>query len=316
MSEETKVLSKEEVDALLKVSHDSDIDLTNMASGAPTQGEKWTENNNPINKAALTNITELTVAECEEILTSFLRKKIITKAKSASRATLSECLNGKSEKHVFSVFHLLPNDCYGMAVIDLTLLHHAINLVYGGHIGAKEEPIMETPGKVGIIVAEKLCQLGLEGFKKACGEYGQVDFKIVKTITLPNLTSKMGLDDRVYAIDMSVFMGEIETSLAIIVKEDFLEEFIPVKNSDVKHVESNFWRSAIESQVADSLVSVCVTLPDIQVKVNDLMKFKEGDLIPMSDPTLVYVCLNNLKLFRAKAGQANSKRVAKILSEI
>ena len=43
--------------------------------------------------------------------------------------------------------------------------------------------------------------------------------------------------------------------------------------------------------------------------MSDIMKLKSGDLIPIADPTDVFLCLNELKLFRASAGQANNKRV-------
>ena len=167
-----------------------------------------------------------------------------------------------------------------------------------------------------MLVAEKICQLGLEGLVTACKEYGDLSCEIVKTITMPNLTSKMSMEDKIYSIDMTIMIGNIETQMCIIISEAFIREFIPVKTKEVKHVESNFWRGAIETQVSDSSITINVTLPDVKVKVNDLMNMKNGDIIPIGDPTLAYVCLNKLKLFRASAGQANSKRVVKIMSEV
>lgn len=312
---ELKVLSKDEVDALLNLTRDGNTEMSALENQASVHGESWVENSGQINSHALTNIKELCVAECENIFTSFLRKKIIVKFKSANHVQLSECITDKMEKHVFSVFQLTPSEEYGMVAIDLALLHHSITLLYGGMINSKDQ-IIETPGKIGIIIAEKLCELALDGFKKACSEFGEVSYKVLKTMTLPNLTSKLDLEDHVYAIEMIVVLGEIETSLCLLVTEDFLEEFIPVKPEEVSHIDSNFWRTAIETQVVDSFVSLSMTLPEINIKVNDLNTLKDGDLIPLTDPTAVYVCLNNLKLFRAKAGQANSKRVVKIVSEI
>ena len=312
---ELKVLSKEEVDALIKVTQDNTVDLAQMAHDGHENTQSWTEANCAVNSRALTNVTELTTAEVEKLLSSFLRKKINIKSKLNNLAKLSECLEGKQEKHIYTVFKIMPQDCYGMVIIDLPLLHQSINLLYGGQVNTTET-VIETPGKVGIMIAEKICQIGIDGFTKACGEFGKISCDIIKTITLPNLTSKLSAEDRVYSMEMTAMIGELETTFVVIVREDFLRQFIPVKTSEAGHLDSNFWRTAIENQVVDSIVTVNVTLPDISMKMNDLSKLKNGDLIPISDPTLVYVCLNNLKLFRANAGQANSKRVAKILSEV
>jgi flagellar motor switch protein FliM len=307
---ELKVLSKEEVDALLNLTQESG-DLSTLGENH----EEWVEHDCSVNQKALSNIKELTIAECEKNFVSFLRKKITVKPKSSRIGKISECLEGKMEKHVYSIFKILPNEHYGMAVVDLTLLHHSINLLYGGQF-TPGEPIIESPGKIGVLIAEKICEVGLSGFAQACGEYGQISFEMVKTILQPSLTSKISLDDDVYLIEMNVLFGETESSFSIMVTKTFISDYLPAKPASIKHVDSNFWRSAIENQVVDSHVMVHVTLPDLSVKVNDIVNFKSGDVIPIEDPGLVYICLNNLKLFRATAGQANSKRVVKVLSEV
>ena len=72
---------------------------------------------------------------------------------------------------------------------------------------------------------------------------------------------------------------------------------------------------AIENQVVDSNITIIASLPEINFKAKDLMSLKNGDLIPIGDPTLVDVYLNDVKLFCANAAQANSKRIIKILGE-
>ena len=46
-----------------------------------------------------------------------------------------------------------------------------------------------------------------------------------------------------------------------------------------------------------------------------LMKLKPGDVIPINDPSMVYVCTDQVKLFKAVAGTAKSQRVVKILDK-
>jgi flagellar motor switch protein FliM len=308
MSDTQQVLSSDEVDALLKATQEKDYDLSKSLSTSARESGLH-------NVQALDNIAELTKVECEKILSSFFRRKIIIKAKEFNLSQLSNCLKNNSEKKVFSIVRLMPRDHYGMFAVDFGLLHHTINSLYGGHIDPAE-PVMEHPGKVGLVIAEKISQLCLAGFVHACQEHGEVTSEIIKTSTLPNLSSNLVMDDQVYSLDMTICFDGVEAGLSIMIAENFMNELVPVREGDIKHREKDFWRTAIKTQVVDSVVSISVSLTDVNMKMQDFMTLKTGDLIPIGDPTLVYVCLNNLKLFRAKAGQANSKRVAKILSQI
>lgn len=309
------VLTKEEVDALLNATRGRPNNLDSSSFLEEGKSESWQGNNYTINEKLLNNINRLFGADFEEQFATFLRTKITANIKSIVHARLSECLANKMEKHVYCVFHFQPHDTYGMIAIDSMLLNNIITVLFGGKINA-DETVVERTGKIGIIIAEQISKILLDCFAKACGEYGQVTYEIVKIIAHPNLTSKLSLEDRIHMTDMAIYFGEMETAIALLTVDGFYEKFIPAKTKEVKHVESNFWRSAIETQLSDSYVTLNATLSDIHIKVNELLKLKAGDLIPIGDPTIAYVCLNQVKLYRANAGQANSKRVAKILSEI
>lgn len=309
---ELKVLSKEEVDALIKVTQDSHAEVASASTD--TEGEK----KNAINEKAFKNITELAAAECEKTLTAFLRKKIHSISVKTNNGVLSSCFENKMEKHVYTVFQVMPMKIYGMLAIDYTFLHQVVNLVFGGSIESVEATF-QTPGKVGLLIAEKTAAAILDGFVKACGDYGKLGYEIINTIPQPNLTSKLALDQKTYSIDITTKMGTFESVFSIAVQEEFFHTFIPFnteKTTATTHVESTLWRSAIEKQVIDSYVSVKVNLPEVSMKMSDIMKLKSGDLIPIADPTDVFVLLNDLKLFQASAGQANNKRVIKIVSEV
>jgi flagellar motor switch protein FliM len=254
--------------------------------------------------------------EFEKYLSAFLRKRIIVKTDICHFSQASACLNA-NEKLIYSIFRINPKDHYGMVLIDFPVLHQTINLLYGGKLNTKEE-VIDNPGKVGTIIAEKTALLCLNGFAAACQEFGALNYDIVKTTSSYNLATNLGLnpEDEVCITELTIFFDEFEAKIKLLITEDFFMQFIPVKADSHKHREKDFWRTAIKTQVVDSLVTVSVSLPDVSMKVKDFMALKDGDIVPISDPTIVYVCLNNLKLFRATAGQANSKRVVKILNQI
>lgn len=304
-----QVLSSEEVDAILNVSDEKGQDLSTLGSEAISEQAKQYSQ-------ALSNINELIRSEFEKNFSSFLRKKIIIKPKALNFALVSGFLSENNEKKVFSTFKIMPQEGYGLFMADASLVHYTLSLLYGGKIN-KDEPVVENSGKVGVIVSEKICQLFLTSFCQACLEYGKIQGEVIKTAPSLNLISNLHMENENHAcsVEFSVFIDEIETTVKFIILEDFLAEFFPVKK-EVKHREKDFWRTAIKSQVVDSFVTINMTLPEITMNVNDFLDLKEGDLIPIGDPTVAYVCLNSIKLFKAAAAQANSKRVVKIISQI
>lgn len=307
-----QVLTREEVDALLQVTQEKGQDLSQIVGNSEHQNNEQDKHY----KYALTNINELFRAEFEKNFTSFLRKRIIVKAKSCNFAPVSSCLK-EDDKVIYSIFRINPKDNYGMVLIDLPMLHQTINLLYGGKLNTNET-IMENPGKVGTIITEKMAQLCINSFVSACQEFGAIQYDLIKTTSSYNLASNLGLnaEDQVYIIESTVYFDEYETIIKFLITEEFLIQFIPPKTEGHRHKEKDFWRTAIKTQVVDSFVTISVSMPDVSMKVKEFMALKEGDIIPISDPTMVYICLNHLKLFRAAAGQANAKRVAKIINQI
>src|SRR3990167_1735466 len=110
--DDSKVLSTEEVDALLKAAQDKESDLTKLLS----QGARGNVTDG-LNQRAITNITELTWCETEKLLSSLLRKKITIRPHESKFGKLAECLDGKLEKHAYSVFHLSPNNAFGLTAL-------------------------------------------------------------------------------------------------------------------------------------------------------------------------------------------------------
>lgn len=316
MADESKILSSEEMDALLSVTQNKATDLTELI-GVDHSDDKWLSGTAVLNPKALRNLIELVWSECEKLFTSFLRKKVVVHATDAHLTRFADALKIHTERHVYTTFRLMPGGHFALVIVNMPLLHQAINYIFGGQVN-DQDTVIQSPGKVGVIISERICQLAMEAFALAGKEYGAVTFEVIKTVTLPNLITKFSPEDRVYTVELSVFFGDLETSLTLIFMANFLSEFIPANVEDLalQAEKHSSWRSAIETQVVDSYVTVNASLPDVTIKAMDLLNLKVGDLIPITDPTSVFVCLNNTKLFSGSAGQANSTRVVKILNEM
>ena len=305
---EFQVLSKEEVDEILKVTQEQGTDLSALLGSSSEEAPPEP------NDHALQTLTELTRSEYEKSLSTFLRKKIGFKVKNFSITKLAACLD-KTGQSVYTTYQFQPMKRFGVIITELPLLHQIINLLYGGQFNPSE-PTIEKPGKLGIAMSEKIAQLLLTAYVKACAEYGNVKYDIIKTSLHLNVNVNLSLTDVVHLQEYVITIEETEFPIKFLIAEKFLNEFIPGKKEANKFSEKDLWSNVIKSQVADSYVSVSVNLPEVKISAQEFMALKEDSLIEISDPTLVYVCLNDVKLFQASAGQSNNKRVAKIISQI
>lgn len=306
--EERNVLSPEEVDAILKAAQEVG-DVSDNSNAEIAEGDSH------INTHALNVIFDTLATELENKFTVLLRKKVVVKAKAPVITKVEECLKQVSERDIYSAYKLLPSDTHVIIMTEYPMLDQSINLLYGGKM---QKTVGEENwcGKIGIITAEKMSKLFLSCFSEACKEYGTVDFDHYKTNRVISNVNNMEDGDKVYFTDFTFSYEEFDGKLSLFISEEFFTHFIPAHTGKNGHHEKDFWRTAIKSEMMDSYVNVSTQIKDSQIKLAEFMNLKEGDVIPIADPTLVYLCLNDLKLYRGIAGQSNGKVVVKVVSQI
>ena len=309
--EERNVLSPEEVEAILQAAQKSGEVANEEAAAAPVADE----NGSLINTHSLNVIFDTFCTELENKFTVLLRKKVTVKSNPFAVAKVSECLKQASERDVYSAFKMHPSECYSIISVEYPFLDQSINLLYGGKM---QEKIGEENwcGKIGIITGEKISRVILGCLADASKEYGKVEYEHYKTNRIISNVNNMQEEDEVYFATFSLVFEEFEAKFTIHVNKLLFETLIPNSVGKNQHQDKDFWRSAIKAEMMDSYVTVSMNLNDVNVKVKEFMELKEGDVIPISNPTLVYVCLNHLKLYRAVAGQSNGNMVVKVVSQI
>lgn len=304
--EERTILSSEEVDAIIK------------SAQASSALEDLPENNTPssnINTNALNTIIESVRTEIENKLTAILKKKIVVKAQPFNLTSVANLFAESSEKNVYTSFKLSPCGSPVITTVDSSLLDVCLNVLYGGTSQAKSDA--ETyVGKVGLISGEKIGKLIVDCLVVGCAEYMDLHHELYKSAVVLANASNIDAEEPVYSVEFVMNVDEKEVKCSLHMTEEFLIKMIPVKAGKGTHREKDFWRTAIKSEVTDSYVTVNSTMTDVRISVGEMMKLKNGDEIEIGDPTVVFVCLNSLKLFRAVACQSNDKVVVKIISQV
>ncbi len=305
--DDQNVLSPEEVEAL--------INATSLRDAHEIPIESTHEQESSINTHTLSNILIELAAELEKKLTVLFRKKVLVKPNALEQTTYDE-VNKVVSEHVLYVGYSIPSISSSMFIkAEDTFCEYAIGLMYGGNSQINDKQHY-PPGKVGNIVITKIAHILSDAFKEELKQHGEFEHIHHKTCNTLSNACELYSEDILLPSEFIITIEEMETKLILFLTEDLLIKYIPVKSSSTRHREKDFWRTAIKSEVIDSYVNISATIADVKMKYKDFIKLKEGDEIPISEPTLAYICLNKLKLFRAVAAQSNSKVVVKIITQV
>lgn len=304
--EERNVLSSEEVDAIIAAAQSAS--KAGIEGDAADQAESSNINTNALNRIVINVMQEL-----EKKLAVLLRRKIAITQSPIRESKTEEFEQAVDRVICYSCYKLDPLGSSIITALDADFISVSLNLLYGGKVQPTDENIV---GNVGIITAEKIGAIILDCLQASCVEYTSFTHKAVKSSLIFNTINNIDANEKIYVIDFKSIIDEVETNFRIMLPEEFLLKLIPVKTGNAKHKDRDFWRTAIKSEVIDSYVTISTVLPDIRMKLKDFRQLHVGDEIEISDPTIVYVRLSELKLFRGLAGQSNAKMVVKVVGQI
>lgn len=279
-----------------------------------------------IENIAVSNIVELFSKESQIRLSAFLRKKIIVKFDTIGSCLFQE-IDHDYTKLLMLNFHIFPHDKHGLITFDFVFLHSVINLLYGGVVNSNET-IMRGLGKSGFKIAGKVSEIFLAVLQEAMIAHLKIHLKISDVSTQLSSVFKQGSSEKCYNISFLVVIDSLVCNLNLVIPENIFsnrvlevdsEEKTPLlDNLDTQELteHSSIFDEKAKKELIDSNVVVSVNLAKITLKLKDVVNLKAGDVIPIGDPTLVYVALNNKNLFKASAGQSNLRRAVKILDKL
>lgn len=282
-----------------------------------------------IENVAVSNIIELFSKESQLRLSAFLRKKIFVKFDTIG-SCLFQDIDHDYTKLLMLNFHVFPHEKHGLITFDFVFLHSVINLLYGGVVNSNET-IMRGLGKSGFKIAGKVSEIFLAVLQEAMIEHLKIHLKISDVSTQLSSVFKQGNSEKCYNISFLVIIDSLVCNLNLVIPENMFSNRVLEADSGLKS-ESEFSEETIDShemvspssifdektkkELIDSNVMVSVNLAKITLKLKDVVNLKAGDVIPIGDPTVVYVALNNKNLFKASAGQSNLRRAVKIVDKL
>lgn len=207
-----------------------------------------------------------------------------------------------------------------LLAMDSTLLLTAMELMLGG---APREDSARTPERFTAIergFGQRLARLIMNELQRDFGLVGDIELELERVETDPDsaaVTQPANLCVRLhFAIGLAGRTGALE----IILPYDALEPVRPKlgkihfgEPSD----EGSPWRDQLSSQIERATVELEAVLAEVQLSIQDIMKWKSGDVVNLwveEDHDATVICADT-PMFRAVLGKRNNGNTAIRITE-
>lgn len=233
-----------------------------------------------------------------------------------------ECLQEKNklqniQDSVYIIFALEERVEQGLILFDFQSISFFIDYLYGYTGNEKNEEFFSF-GHCSLKVVEQIGNLFLNDLRLFFSNKIQFEPRLIKSTLYLKDLGFLNTEEKSYKIVFKMITNNLNCSFSLILPQNILEEL--VFNSQVSKIKTEgthtVEEASLKKEVIDSTVTVTAFLPEIKLPLNKVVDLKPGDLIEISDPSLVELRIDNKKVSKAQLGQLNSYKVVKMIESI
>lgn len=289
-----QVLSQSEVDALLAAVSDGGV-----AAGTDNNGSVSNSNQNGVVVYDLTSqdrIIRGRLPQLDVIYEKFMRAFRISLSASLRRiATINhastdflkfgEFINTLPMPTCMSVLRFSGLRGSAILVIESKLAYALVDNFFGGN----DRPFTKIEGKeftpIELQIVRKVVELAISDLEMAWASVHKIECGFVRTEVNPQFVGIVPPTDVVIASTFDVELESANGAITLMIPYATLEP-IKQKLSTGFQVESDqtdkkLWTAIIEEQLIDTDVHLKVDLGESEISLQDLMRLKVGDVIPL-----------------------------------
>lgn len=280
-----KILSQEEVDALLKGVVSGEVDTTPK--------EEVSGGVRPYDLLNQERIIRGRMPTLEMINDRFLRRQSASWSSLLRESTdflvvgvqitkFGEFLKKVPFPSSLNVFHMEPLRGNGLYVIDAFLVYLVVDYFFGG----RAQTHVKTEGRdftpIQLRVIKKLVQQAFTDLEKAWQAMLPVKIRHVRTESNPQFAMVVSVSEIVIVVTMQVQVGETARDLYVVYPYAMLE---PIKEKLYSGLVSDHaeqdgsWASRFRDQLQECMVTMTVHLGTATVRVRDILNFVPGDVL-------------------------------------
>lgn len=294
----SQVLSQSEVDALLAAVSEGEIGNDDAAAKSTT-GATGGPDDKVVVVYDLTSQDRIIRARLPQLdviyekfmrsfrvsLSSSLRKIATLNHASTDFLKFGEFINTLPMPTCMSVLRFAALRGSALFVIESKLAYAFVDNFFGG----ADRPYTKIEGKdftpIELSIVRKVVDLAIEDLELAWASVEEIDCSFVRTEINPQFVGIVPPTDIVIASTFDVELENANGTITLVIPYSTIEP-IKQKLSTGFQVESDetdksLWTSIIRAQLFETSVDIKVALGETTIKLEDLMKLKIGDVIPL-----------------------------------
>jgi flagellar motor switch protein FliM len=296
-----KVLSQEEIDALLKGVASGEVDTAPKAataeggSAAPydlLNQERIVRGRMP----TLEMVNDRFIRRQSAAWTSMLREAIDFIIVGTQVLKFGEFLKKVPMPSSLNVFHMHPLRGNGLYVMDAFLVYLIVDYFFGGRGQTHVKPEGRDFTPVQLRIVKKLLSISLADLEKAWQAVLPIKMEYVRSESNPQFAMIVTASEIVVVVTVQVLIGDAARDLFLVYPYAMLE---PIKEklysglvSDQVEQDSN-WATRFREKLHECPLDVSVRLGTTNVTLRDVLNFTPGDVIVLEqrpgDPLDCYV---------------------------
>jgi len=273
--------------------------------------ENFSSNIVVMKNKSVVHLIDSFILETQNKLCAFLRKNITLKFSTIESCCLDE-LHPEPDETI-ATFSMSGLDPKGFIILPQLLIDCVINALYGGDLTTQGDAL-PCIGEMGKRLAKKIAELCITAFGRTSPQKKNGDISLDKITDFTHFIPEGIAKYTLYKLIIDFTMEEVNLSFMFSFPECYLDEIEPSGAQDTDKLVgvNNVNTQLLEKELSESSITLVAFLPEIPIKMGDIMKLKSGDIIPISDPNILYLSVNHKKLFKGLVGSNDTSRVVKV----
>lgn len=316
-----QVLSQSEVDALLAAVSDGEVSSSDAAEGGGSSGTVSSDDRKVVSYdltsqdriirgrlPQLEVIYEKFMRAFRVSLSSALRKIASITLTSTEFLKFGEFINTLPLPTCMSVLRFGNLRGSALMVIESKLAYALVDSFFGG----ADRPYTKIDGKeftpIELSIVKKVVELAIDDLEQAWASVEKIGCSFVRTEVNPQFVGIVPPTDVVIASTFDVELENATGTISMVIPYATIE---PIKQKlqsgfqiESDQTDKKLWTAIIREHLMGSNVEVRVNLGETEIELQDLMKLKVGDVIPLTQDATgeLNVQIENVPKFKGYYG--------------
>jgi len=316
------LLSQEEIDALLHGVNTGDVDTDGSEGGDDAANSYDFTSQDRIVRGRMPTLEMI-----NERFARYFRRSLFTMLRRSAEISVSGVRMMKFSEYIQSLFvptslnmvKLKPLRGTGLVVMDPKFVYILVDNFFGGdgryHAKIEGREFTQTETRV----VQMVLELAFRDLNQAWEPVIPAEFIYQNSEVNPQFANIVSPTEVIvlssFTVELDGGGGELHVTLPYSMLEPIRELLDAGLQSDRSEIDQR-WTLALREEIKTAEVELSSILTDHEMTLRDLVKLKEGDIIPIEAPEQVSLTANGIPLFRGEFGALNGNKAVKIVEQV